>query len=327
MANPTRSKAKQGRGVARPVRVPGRPLEVVGDDGPREMILPRFGGDRTRLIPRAYAAPAAVLPPGRRVLFCSLTSPDGGANVGALAPVAQMDRASPSGGEGHRFESCRAHSRMTKPRSGPDPLRGLVFAKPCPSLRTFTGYSRPYCLRFSHRFFREMPRISAVRWTLPPSPLKARHATHELPDVFDLGMRAQHRIDGEALLALLMKARRLLLQGPILEAPTELGDELVHVDRLGQVVVGPCLQCLHCGLDLPVAGEDEDGETGIEPAQATGDIDSVHPRHHQVGDHRVGQAAGGLVQEGFRILEDLDPELPCASQVRGEDLGEGGIVI
>ena len=110
MANPTRSKAKQGRGVARPVRVPGRPLEVVGNDGPREMILPHFGGDRTRLIPRAHTAPEAVITPGRRDFFESLTCPDAGANVGALAPVAQLDRASPSGGEGHRFESCRAHS-------------------------------------------------------------------------------------------------------------------------------------------------------------------------------------------------------------------------
>ena len=103
--------------MARPVRVPGRPLEVVGDDGPREMILPHFGGDRTRLIPRAHTAPEAVITPGRRDFFESLTCPDAGANVGALAPVAQLDRASPSGGEGHRFESCRAHSKMTKPRT------------------------------------------------------------------------------------------------------------------------------------------------------------------------------------------------------------------
>jgi hypothetical protein len=62
--------------------VPGRLLEAGGDVGPREMVLPR-------------------LTPGTELgLFASLPYD---------APVAQLDRALPSGGRGHRFESCRAH--------------------------------------------------------------------------------------------------------------------------------------------------------------------------------------------------------------------------
>jgi len=51
MANPTRSKAKQGRGAARSIRVPGRLHEARSNASPREMIFPGFGRDRTRLIP------------------------------------------------------------------------------------------------------------------------------------------------------------------------------------------------------------------------------------------------------------------------------------
>ena len=49
-ANPTRSKAKQERGAARPatrltpVTVPGRLHEAGGNIGPREMILARASG-------------------------------------------------------------------------------------------------------------------------------------------------------------------------------------------------------------------------------------------------------------------------------------------
>src|SRR5688572_18325913 len=45
-----------------------------------------------------------------------------------IALVAQLDRASPSGGEGQRFESSRAHPEAT-PRSGP-PLRGVFVGRP-----------------------------------------------------------------------------------------------------------------------------------------------------------------------------------------------------
>jgi hypothetical protein len=45
------------------------------------------------------------------------TPPAGGSTTPQLAPVAQLDRALPSGGRGHRFESCRArHLPGRRPR-------------------------------------------------------------------------------------------------------------------------------------------------------------------------------------------------------------------
>ena len=88
-ANPTRSKAEQGRGAARPANgsgpftVPGRLHEAGGDVGPREMALH----------PRERVTELG--------LFVSLPVP--------CALVAQLDRALASGARGHRFESCRAH--------------------------------------------------------------------------------------------------------------------------------------------------------------------------------------------------------------------------
>jgi hypothetical protein len=88
-ANPTRSKAEQGRGAARPANgsgpftVPGRLHEAGGDVGPREMALR----------PRERVTELG--------LFASLPVP--------CALVAQLDRALASGARGHRFESCRAH--------------------------------------------------------------------------------------------------------------------------------------------------------------------------------------------------------------------------
>ena len=93
-ANPTRSKAKQERGAARPatwltpVTVPGRLHEAGGNAGPREMILR----------PRKRVTELGLF---RLPVPC--------------APVAQLDRALASGARGHRFESCRAHDRKAKP--------------------------------------------------------------------------------------------------------------------------------------------------------------------------------------------------------------------
>jgi hypothetical protein len=55
MANPTRSKAKQGRGAARAIRVPGRLLEAAGNRGPREMIRLRQRRQNS-----AYSLPVVV---------------------------------------------------------------------------------------------------------------------------------------------------------------------------------------------------------------------------------------------------------------------------
>ena len=94
-ANPTRSKAKQERGAARPamrltsITVPGRLHEAGGDVGPREMALH----------PRERVTELG--------LFVSLPV--------TCALVAQLDRALASGARGHRFESCRAHDPTRTP--------------------------------------------------------------------------------------------------------------------------------------------------------------------------------------------------------------------
>jgi hypothetical protein len=59
----------------------------------------------------------------------------------STARVAQLDRASASGAEGHRFESCRARAAPAPP-SGP-PTRGALPPGPIPGPEAFARWSAP----------------------------------------------------------------------------------------------------------------------------------------------------------------------------------------
>ncbi len=75
------------------------------------------------------------------------------------------------------------------------------------------------------------------------------------------------------------------------------GQQLVHAERLGDVVVGPGVQ----GLDLLVGGvpggEHQDRHPG-PAAQASDHLDAVHVGEPQVQDDDVGVARGGQLERG-----------------------------
>src|SRR5581483_3990788 len=79
------------------------------------------------------------------------------------------------------------------------------------------------------------------------------------------------------------------------------GEQLVHAEGLGDVVVRARVQ----GLDLLVrgvaGGEHEDRDPG-PAAQALDDLDAVHVRQPQVEDDHVGMVCGGELQRGGPVV-------------------------
>ncbi len=69
----------------------------------------------------------ANLDPHREVAIIIIAVALSGA---AYAPVAQLDRALPSGGRGHRFESCRAYWSKASPRKALYPCGAPVVRSP-----------------------------------------------------------------------------------------------------------------------------------------------------------------------------------------------------
>ena len=64
------------------------------------------------------------------------------------------------------------------------------------------------------------------------------------------------------------------------------GRQLVHAERLGQVIVRAFIERLHLLPLLGAGGQDEDGHVAPGP-QAAADLQPVHAGHHQVQDDQV----------------------------------------
>ena len=71
--------------------------------------------------------------------------------------------------------------------------------------------------------------------------------------------------------------------------------QLVDVDGLPQVVLGPHLHGPHRGLDRAVGGHEEHHRLGPDLLDLGQQLDAVHAGHAEVGEHDVGV---GLLEQG-----------------------------
>ena len=82
---------------------------------------------------------------------------------------------------------------------------------------------------------------------------------------------------------------------------------MIFFDRLGEEVVRPGPDGTHGVVDRAEAGHDHDPRRGRELADALEELEAVHARHLQVGEHEVAAALfkGGDGGAGGREGVDL----------------------
>jgi hypothetical protein len=96
---------------------------------------------------------------------------------------------------------------------------------------------------------------------------------------------------------------------PVAEAALQHVVELVHVERLDQVVVGPLADRRDRALHPLVRGDHDHVGARVHRVDLLEEVDAAHARHLEVGDHHVGTE---LVDVRERLLgalraEDLEP--------------------
>src|SRR4029079_10695055 len=92
--------------------------------------------------------------------------------------------------------------------------------------------------------------------------------------------------------------------------------QLVDVERLDQVAVGPQAQRLDAHLAVVDAGDHEHGDVGVAVADGGEQLHARHARHVDVGDHQVdGGVARQLLERALgvgRRAADVALELQAA---------------
>ncbi len=103
------------------------------------------------------------------------------------------------------------------------------------------------------------------------------------------------------------------------------GQQLVHAERLGHVVVGAGIQSGHF-LGLFGTGGQHDDRDGRPAAQPTNHVDAVDVRQTEVDDNQIRLPLGGEVQAGTTILGDLNV-VAARLEVHPQRAAELGLVV
>src|SRR5215212_4811797 len=103
-------------------------------------------------------------------------------------------------------------------------------------------------------------------------------------------------------------------------------EQLLALERLDEVVVGADVEPLDARVERVAGGQHEDGRVVLVLAQASRDVDAVHPRQAQVEHEDVGQERVHLVERGDAVTGELDlvalePQRPL------QDLGDLLVVL
>ena len=77
----------------------------------------------------------------------------------------------------------------------------------------------------------------------------------------------------------------------VAQSGADAGRQLVRIEGLGDIVVGPQIQCGHLFLFLVAGGDDEDGDMA-PTAQLFQHLESVHVRQTQVQQDQIGTEGG-----------------------------------
>ena len=101
-----------------------------------------------------------------------------------------------------------------------------------------------------------------------------------------------------------VRARLTRPAGPAPQRGADAGDQLGHLERLADVVVGARLETDHDIERVGSRGQHHDRD-GRGAADLAGDLEAVHPRQHDVEQHEVDAAGKEPVEPGATIVRGL----------------------
>ncbi len=111
-----------------------------------------------------------------------------------------------------------------------------------------------------------------------------------------------------------------------LDQPAHGRHDVVTADRLDHELVGVAAQRLHRVVHGGVGGHDRHGQLGLQLAQPAEELQPVHARHLDVGDHGVELLAGRQC-EGLQRVEAGHRVHPGLAQDGAHELRDVGVVI
>ena len=101
--------------------------------------------------------------------------------------------------------------------------------------------------------------------------------------------------------------------------------QLLHLERFGQVVVGAGLQALHLVLPAPARREHEDGQVAAALAQPADDVQAGEPGQADVDDGGVIGIFGGEIQRFLALAGGID-RVALRLELRADLLLQGRLV-
>ncbi len=96
------------------------------------------------------------------------------------------------------------------------------------------------------------------------------------------------------------------LEQLLLHHVADLESQLVVVERLGKIVLGPGLHRLDRDPLRAVRGDHQDRALGVEHAHLAHQVEAAHPLHAQVRDDHVEEAGLDLLERIFSGLGGID---------------------
>ncbi len=103
------------------------------------------------------------------------------------------------------------------------------------------------------------------------------------------------------------------------------GEQLVHAERLGEVVVGAEVEGLDLG-GLGAAARQHDDRDRRPAAQAAHDVEPVHAGQAEIEDHGVGMVAGGELERVLAGAGQIDL-VATGAEVDVERLQDADVVV
>ena len=140
------------------------------------------------------------------------------------------------------------------------------------------------------------------------------------------GARAdvEHEI-GEAKLFVARFGSRL---GPAQEG-ADASEQLIEIEGLDEIVVGPGVEPGDAVRDGVARGQHQDRQAPagalLGRAKASGDLDTVEARQHEIEDEQVGRRVANGIEGAAPIVEDFDV-VPLENQAPAHKAGNGGLV-
>ncbi len=133
-----------------------------------------------------------------------------------------------------------------------------------------------------------------------------RHLPDRLEHREHLGALADQVVEAVLVLEPLAQRARLLEQPLLLERLLEHDLQLLDVDRLAEVVLRAQLHGLDGGLHRAVGRHHDDHRLRADLLDLGQQLDAVHARHAQVGQHDVGLDLLEQLQPGARVVRARD---------------------